>query len=97
MTEGRPVPGKLGACAGLSAASRPKPGKLLSNMVLRQRVEQDLAKRYSPQQIVGRPRLESAHDPGMTGRGIRTESERLWGALAVPAPSWGRRRGVSRG
>lgn len=34
-------------------ASRPKPAKLLHNPVLRQRVQQDLAKRYSPEQIAG--------------------------------------------
>ena len=39
-------------------ASRPKPGKLHTNALLRQRIEQDLAKRYSPEQIVGRLRQE---------------------------------------
>jgi len=46
-------------------ASRPKHGKLVSNPVLRQRVQQDLTKRYSPEQIVGRLRLEFPDDPNM--------------------------------
>jgi len=46
-------------------ASRPKPGKLLANPLLRQRVQQDPTKRYSPEQIVGRLRLEFPDDPGM--------------------------------
>ena len=46
-------------------ASRPKPGKLLGNPALRQRIQQDLTKRYSPEQIVGRLRLEFPDDPGM--------------------------------
>ncbi len=39
-------------------AARPKPAKLATNVALRQRVEQDLAKRYSPEQIAGRLRAE---------------------------------------
>lgn len=35
-------------------AGRPKPGKLATNRRLRDRVEEDLAKKYSPEQIVGR-------------------------------------------
>ncbi|HZM82552.1 MAG TPA: IS30 family transposase [Candidatus Limnocylindrales bacterium] len=46
-------------------AGRPKPGKLVSNPVLRQRVQQDLTKTYSPEQIVGRLRLEFPDEPGM--------------------------------
>jgi transposase, IS30 family len=46
-------------------ASRPKPGKLVANPVLRQRIEQDLTKRYSPEQIVGRLPLEFPQDPAM--------------------------------
>jgi IS30 family transposase len=37
-------------------ASRPKPSKLATNVVLRAKVEQDLMRRYSPEQIVGRLR-----------------------------------------
>ena len=39
-------------------ASRPKPAKLVVNLVLRQRVEQYLEKRYSPEQIAGRLRVD---------------------------------------
>jgi IS30 family transposase len=46
-------------------ASRPKPSRLLANPMLRQRIEQDLTKRYSPEQIVGRLRLEFPDDPTM--------------------------------
>jgi len=46
-------------------ASRPKPGKLVSNPALCQRIQQDLTKRYSPEQIIGRLRLEFPDDPAM--------------------------------
>ena len=46
-------------------ASRPKPAKLATNMVLRELVEQDLQKRYSPEQIAGRLRREFPDDPEM--------------------------------
>jgi IS30 family transposase len=46
-------------------ASRPKPAKLASNGVLRAKVEQDLEKKYSPEQIAGRLRVEFPDDPEM--------------------------------
>ncbi len=46
-------------------ASRPKPAKLASNLVLRAKVEQDLACRYSPEQIAGRLRVEFPDEPEM--------------------------------
>ena len=46
-------------------ASRPKPAKLATNLVLREQVEQDLQKRYSPEQIAGRLRVEFPDDPEM--------------------------------
>jgi transposase, IS30 family len=46
-------------------AGRPKPAKLLTNLVLRGIVERDLAKRYSPEQIAGRLRLEYPDNPEM--------------------------------
>jgi transposase, IS30 family len=46
-------------------ASRPKPAKLASNVVLRAMVEQDLEKKYSPEQIAGRLRMEFPDDPEM--------------------------------
>ncbi|WP_315915726.1 helix-turn-helix domain-containing protein [Arthrobacter sp. lap29] len=39
-------------------ASRPKPAKLHTNLVLRAIVEEDLAKKYSPEQIAGRLRVQ---------------------------------------
>ena len=46
-------------------ASRPKPAKLATNLALRSKVEKDLEKKYSPEQIVGRLRLEFPNDPEM--------------------------------
>jgi len=46
-------------------ASRPKPAKLATNLVLRGKVEQDLKKRYSPEQISGRLRADFPEDPEM--------------------------------
>jgi IS30 family transposase len=40
-------------------ASRPKPSKLAVNGQLRRVVEEDLRRRYSPEQIVGRLRRQS--------------------------------------
>jgi DNA-binding CsgD family transcriptional regulator len=46
-------------------AGRPKPAKLATNLVLRGIVEQDLSKKYSPEQIAGRLRVEFPDDPEM--------------------------------
>ena len=46
-------------------ASRPKAAKLYSNVALRGRVEQDLEKKYSPEQIAGRLRADFPDDPEM--------------------------------
>jgi len=46
-------------------ASRPKPAKLRVNVALRQRVEQDLGKKYSPEQIAGRLRADFPDQPEM--------------------------------
>jgi hypothetical protein len=40
-------------------ASRPKTAKLVTNLVLRGKVEADLAKKYSPEQIAGRLKVDS--------------------------------------
>jgi transposase, IS30 family len=41
------------------------PAKLATTLVLRTKVEQDLEKKYWPEQIVGRLRLEFPDDPEM--------------------------------
>lgn len=46
-------------------ASRPKPAKLVTNVVLRERVELDLGKKYSPEQIAGRLRGDFPDEPEM--------------------------------
>ena len=46
-------------------ASRPKPAKLATNQPLRDKVEADLAKRYSPEQIAGRLKVEYPAQPEM--------------------------------
>src|SRR5919202_1930194 len=51
--------------AAYERAGRPKPAKLAMNPVLRARVEHDLKRRYSPEQIAGRLRQEYPHDEGM--------------------------------
>ena len=42
-------------------ASRPKPSKLATNLVLSRKVEDDLQRRYSPEQIVGRLRRQAGN------------------------------------
>ncbi|MCA1699037.1 MAG: IS30 family transposase [Actinobacteria bacterium] len=59
-------------------ASRPKPSKLAVNLVLRAKVEQDLQKRYSPEQIAGRLRREFPDDAEM-----RVSSETIYQSLYV--------------
>ena len=46
-------------------ASRPKPAKLATNLALRAKVEADLAKKYSPEQIAGRLKVEFPDQPEM--------------------------------
>jgi IS30 family transposase len=46
-------------------ASRPKPAKLLTNLGLRGMVEQDLEKKYSPEQIAGRLKVDFPDQPEM--------------------------------
>jgi len=46
-------------------ASRPKPAKLVTNLVLRGKVEADLAKKYSPEQISGRLKVDFPEQPEM--------------------------------
>jgi IS30 family transposase len=46
-------------------ASRPKPAKLAVNVMLRERVQDDLRRRYSPEQIAGRLRRQFPDQPDM--------------------------------
>jgi IS30 family transposase len=46
-------------------ASRPKPAKLATNLALRELVQDDLTRRYSPEQIAGRLRRRFPDDPEM--------------------------------
>jgi transposase, IS30 family len=59
-------------------ASRPKPSKLQTNVRLRRKVEEDLRRRYSPEQIVGRLRREFPEDPEM-----RVSPETIYQSLYV--------------
>jgi IS30 family transposase len=59
-------------------ASRPKPGKLVQNLELRAKVEADLAKKYSPEQIAGRLKVEFPDRPEM-----QVSTETIYQALYV--------------
>jgi IS30 family transposase len=59
-------------------ASRPKPSKLAVNLKLRGQVEEDLRRRYSPEQIVGRLRRQFPDDPEM-----RVSAETIYQSLYV--------------
>jgi transposase, IS30 family len=59
-------------------ASRPKPAKLAVNQRLRARVEEDLRRRYSPEQIAGRLRRQFPDDPEM-----RVSPETIYQSLYV--------------
>jgi IS30 family transposase len=59
-------------------AGRPKPAKLAVNRQLRSKVEEDLRRRYSPEQIVGRLRRQFPDDPEM-----RVSAETIYQSLYV--------------
>ncbi len=59
-------------------ASRPKPAKLATNLALRAKVEQDLQKKYSPEQIAGRLLVQFPDDPEM-----RVSPETIYQSLYV--------------
>src|SRR5665213_2919267 len=61
-------------------ASRPKPAKLHTNLKLRRQVEEDLRRRYSPEQIVGRLRRQFPDDLEM-----RVSAETIYQSLYVQA------------
>jgi IS30 family transposase len=59
-------------------AGRPKPAKLVTNLALRAKVEKDLEKKYSPEQIAGRLLVEFPDDPEM-----RVSPETIYQSLYV--------------
>jgi len=69
-------------------ASRPKPAKLATNLVLRAKVEKDLEKKYSPEQISGRLLAEFPDDPEM-----RVSPETIYQSLYVQSRGALRRSG----
>lgn len=66
--------------AAYHRASRPKTSKLATNLSLRQKVEESLNKRHSPEQIAGRLRLEYPDDPQM-----RVSAETIYQSLYQPS------------
>ena len=59
-------------------ASRPKPAKLVTNLRLRGKVEDDLAKKYSPEQIAGRLKVEFPDQPE-----LQVSTETIYQSLYV--------------
>jgi transposase, IS30 family len=59
-------------------ASRPKPAKLVTNLRLRGKVEHDLAKKYSPEQIAGRLKVEFPDQPE-----LQVSTETIYQSLYV--------------
>jgi IS30 family transposase len=59
-------------------AGRPKPSKLVTNVALRRKVEDDLKRRYSPEQIAGRLRREFPEDLEM-----RVSPETIYQSLYI--------------
>lgn len=56
---------KRGQAVAVANGKRPKQAKLAANPRLRARVEEDLGKRYSPQQIAGRLQVDFPDEPEM--------------------------------
>ncbi len=63
MPIGRATSGDHRPRPRLEAHSRPKPAKLATNLALRERVEDDLERRYSLEQISGRLRRHRCSEP----------------------------------
>jgi transposase, IS30 family len=68
---GRPYRVTTAHALAYERAGRPKPSKLAINLALRKKVEQDLQRRYSPEQIAGRLRRKF---PGRPETWVSTET-----------------------
>ena len=75
---GRGVIARPPRTRSLTRAGRPTPSQLQTNLALRKKVEEDLGRRYSPEQIVGRVRRQFPDDPQM-----RVSTETIYQALYV--------------
>jgi transposase, IS30 family len=75
---GQPYRATTAHALAYERAGRPKPSKLTTNLALRKKVEQDLQRRYSPEQIAGRLRRQFPADPEM-----RVSSETIYQSLYV--------------
>ena len=69
---GQPYRATTAHALAYERAGRPKPSKLATNLALRKKVEQDLQRRYSPEQIAGRLRQEFPQNAEM-----RVSTERV--------------------
>jgi IS30 family transposase len=88
---GRPYLARTAHALAYERASRPQPAKLAVNRVLRREVEQDLGRRYSPEQIVGRLRRQFPDDPEM-----RVSAETIYQSLYLQSRG-ALRRDLARG
>jgi transposase, IS30 family len=65
VAEARPYRATTAHALAYERASRPKPAKLATNLALRAIVQDDLQRRYSPEQIAGRLRRRFPGNPEM--------------------------------
>ena len=75
---GQPYRATTAHALAYERAGRPKRSKLATNLALRKKVEQDLQRRYSPEQIAGRLRQEFPHNAEM-----RVSTETIYQSLYV--------------
>jgi transposase, IS30 family len=75
---GQPYRATTAHALAYERAGRPKPSKLATNLALRKQVEQDLQRRYSPEQIAGRLRRRFPED-----REMRVSTETIYQSLYV--------------
>jgi IS30 family transposase len=75
---GQPYRATTAHALAYERAGRPKQSKLATNLALRGQAEQDLARKYSPEQIAGRLRVQFPEDPEM-----RVSTETIYQSLYV--------------